>query len=102
MPWKITVGHLTCLEASKLLKRSSRRRSTILPYFYLATSMTDLIGLTSTKASAFLKVFAKWQAGPEPMDLPLMIMFDSFTKQVSLRNSNTQTASSRICLALCC
>ena len=45
MPWKIIVGQLTFFTVSKLLNLSSIIKSIILPYFYLATSLTDLMGL---------------------------------------------------------
>ena len=99
MPWKIIVGQLTFFTVSKLLNLSSIIKSIILPYFYLATSLTDLMGLIRMR-QAGLNRLARWQAGPDPIERPLTIMFFSFTKQDLTRNLNTDSASLIICYAL--
>ena len=48
---------------------------------------------------AFLNLLPRWQAGPDPIDLPLIIIFDSLNLQTSLKNSYTVTESSRIYFA---
>ena len=73
IPCTITLGHLTYLTTLILLNLSSRNISAILPHNYLAICVTDLIGLIKIKQSG-LYVAAKWHAGPEPIDLPLISM----------------------------
>jgi hypothetical protein len=87
IPCNIIVGHYTFFEHSKLLNLSSIIISTILPYFYRATSLTDLIGLINRRHIALLNLLARKQAGPEPIDLPLIIIFFSLNPHTSFKNS---------------
>ena len=96
----MAVGQFTFCEALKLSNLSSIKKSTILPYFNLATSFTLFIGLIRVSAAG-LKILARWQAGPDPIDLPLTRMSLSANLQVSLKNRYTVSASFKICYALC-
>ena len=96
IPWRITDGHLTPFTTSILLKRSSRRKSAILPHSWRAIWVTDLIGLIKIKQRG-LYFAAKWQAGPEPIDLPLMIISWWLIFKYLLTKLKTISASNRIC-----
>jgi hypothetical protein len=85
MPWKMIVGHFTFYEALKLSNLSSISKSTIRPYLSRATSLTDLIGEIKDK-QAGLNLLARWHAGPEPIDLPEIIISYSLSLQMSLTN----------------
>ena len=73
--------------------------SAILPQIYLAILLTDLIGLIRMRNNGS-NFAAKWHAGPDPIDLPLTIIFLLLTPNTYFTNKNTVYASYKIYSAL--
>jgi hypothetical protein len=84
-PCIIAVGHLTWFAAVRLSNLSSTNKSANLPAIFLAILLTDFIGLIKIKhlTSNFE---AKWNAGPDPILLPLTIMFKLSILNLSIIN----------------
>ena len=64
----------------------------MVPQIFLAILFTDFIGLIKIKHYG-LNLEAKKQAGPDPIDLPLMKMLLSLTPILSLKKQNAFSAS---------